>query len=290
MRTLYDAVTATDIPADARMVAGYVDGAYAWTAANWARFPLARKVRITVGFRYSSAPVLDVERGDATPDQAVEWAQFRRNRGLRSTVYCNAATWPQVRAAFAAAQEPEPLYWIADWGIPPVIPAGAIALQYHHTPGYDLSVVAGYWPGVDPAPAPAPADPAAPTAGYVLVDTDGAVYAFGTARVYGDLRGHSLDKPPVGIAVRPQGDGYWIAAADGGVFTFGAAPFHGSMGGQPLNKPVVGIAAAPDGNGYTLFAADGGVFTFGSAAFAGAEPPHPVAPSIVGGAVWPPGA
>src|SRR5207245_9944229 len=47
------------------------------------------------------------------------------------------------------------------------MPPTAVAKQYQHPPAsgghYDLSVVADYWPGVDPVPPPAPpSDPCAP--------------------------------------------------------------------------------------------------------------------------------
>ena len=54
-----------------------------------------------------------------------------------------------------------------------------------------------------------------------------------------------LNKPVVGMASTPTGNGYWLDATDGGIFAFGDAPFMGSMGGTTLNKPAVGMAARP---------------------------------------------
>ena len=51
-------------------------------------------------------------------------------------------------------------------------------------------------------------------------------------------------RPVVGMAPTPDGQGYWLVASDGGVFTHGDAPFLGSLGGQSLNAPVVGTAAS----------------------------------------------
>jgi GH25 family lysozyme M1 (1,4-beta-N-acetylmuramidase) len=178
--------------------------------------------------------------------------------------------------------------WIADYGAEPGL--AHVGWQYTDAarcPGIVGPVDASWFdPSIlssigDIVPAPDP------TQGYVLVGADGGVFTFGTADFFGSFAGHPLNKPMVGIAVRPQGDGYWLAAADGGVFTCGAAPFHGSMGGQRLNAPVVGIAAAPDGDGYWLFAADGGVFSFGSARFYGSMGGRPLNAPVVGGAVWP---
>ena len=105
--------------------------------------------------------------------------------------------------------------------------------------------------------------------GYSLVGEDGSLYAFGSAKNVGDMRGTKLNAPVIGVAYTPGGNGYWLVAKDGGIFTFGDAAFFGSMGDQKLNSPVLGMAATPTGKGYWLFAGDGGIFTFGDAAFFG---------------------
>jgi len=167
-RIMYDAVTPGNIPANATMVAGYVDGIYANLTQLAARFPGATIVTIAVHWT-TRAQVLDVESGDATPAQAVQWLTqtMRDVANARLTLYCNTGAWPSVRAAIQAAGIAEPNYWVARYDGDPTIPAGAIAKQYigdYH--GYDQSVVADYWPGVDAAPAPAPA----PTATPVVAD------------------------------------------------------------------------------------------------------------------------
>lgn len=149
MRTMYDSVNPNSIPANANIVAGYVDGLYAWK--SWARFPNAIKVRIAVFASTNDGHVLDIETGDATPAQGPGWVIMRRKAGIDPTVYCNASTWSAVRAAFQAAGVAQPHYWIAEYpGNGPVIQAGAIAHQYQDVGPYDLSVVADYWPGIDP--------------------------------------------------------------------------------------------------------------------------------------------
>lgn len=155
MRTMYDSTAAGDIPTSAAMVAGYLaPSPWAWTSADWARFPNAVKVRIAVRAATNDGHVLDVEAGDATPAQAPGWVQMRRAAGADPTVYCSASAWPTVKAAFAAAGVTEPHYWVAAYpGGGRTIPAGAVAHQYADstTSGghFDLSVVADYWPGVD---------------------------------------------------------------------------------------------------------------------------------------------
>lgn len=154
-RTMYDGINtdAHAIPTSARLVAGYVDGLYAWSAADWARFPNSVNVRIAVFATTNDGVVLDCEPGNCTPAQSVDWVRMRRAAGVDPTVYCGRNTWwSQIRAAFRARGVPEPHYWVADYNVGaagPQIPTGAIALQYTDTGPYDLSLVADYWPGVD---------------------------------------------------------------------------------------------------------------------------------------------
>lgn len=148
-RTMYDAVTPSNIPPGAMMVAGYVDGDYANMGAMAARFPHAIRVGIAARASTNAGTVLDVEKGDATPAQAPGWVQMRRAAGVDPTVYCNSSTWPAVKAAFAAAGVRPPHYWIAKYDGNPAIPAGAVAKQYSNPGPFDLSAVADVWPGID---------------------------------------------------------------------------------------------------------------------------------------------
>ena len=145
MATMYDSVTPSAIPTSAAVVAGYVDGAYAWSNADWARFPQAVKARIAVFPRTNDGHVLDVEQGDATPAQAPGWVTMRRAAGIDPIVYCNTSTWPSVISAFRTAGVKEPPYWIAQYDGNPAIPSGAVAKQYNDPPGsggnYDISNV-----------------------------------------------------------------------------------------------------------------------------------------------------
>lgn len=161
-RTMYDGVDATRLPTSAQLVAGYVDGLYKWSDANWARFPNSVKVRVAVFSQTNDGQVLDVEPGNATPAQSVDWVLMRRRAGVDPSVYMNTSTWPTVRSAFQARGVAEPHYWVAQYDGIATIPSGAIGKQYYNNNdlGYDLSVVADHWPGVDPAPfAPTPAAP-----------------------------------------------------------------------------------------------------------------------------------
>ena len=160
-RTMYDAITPSNIPVTAQMVAGYVDGRYAWMAADWARFPHSVKVRIAVFSSTDDGHVLDVEPGCSTPASAPGWVQRRRAHGVDPTVYCSLSQWPVVRAAFAAAHVAEPHWWVAAYpGNGPNLYPGSVAHQWQNPGPVDISVVADYWPGVDPKPvAPRPAPP-----------------------------------------------------------------------------------------------------------------------------------
>lgn len=84
--------------------------------------------------------------------------------------------------------------------------------------------------------------------GYWLVTADGQVLNYGVPS-YGDLAGHHLNAPIVGITPTPDGQGYWLIGADGGVFSFGDASFYGSHGANPVSSPVVAGAAAPFSSG-----------------------------------------
>lgn len=110
--------------------------------------------------------------------------------------------------------------------------------------------------------------------GYCIVDSTGAVFAYGAAKYFGGANTIKLNAPIVGMAVRPQCDGYWLVASDGGVFAYGKAPAKGSMGGKQLNAPIVAITADDGGAGYALLAKDGGVFAFGAMPFKGAPTGH----------------
>jgi hypothetical protein len=157
MRLMFDSVDPLDIPEDAPIVAGYVDGAYAWPEREWQRFPRAVRVTITVrgldSWFGAHANVLDVENGAATEEMALQWARAVRANHRIPTIYCSADTLPKLSQSFRNAGEPMPLWWVAAWpGAGAVIPAGCVAHQFLHDLNcYDLSVVEDYWPGVDPA-------------------------------------------------------------------------------------------------------------------------------------------
>lgn len=151
-RTMYDSVTPEHIPSTAEIVAGYVDGNFKNMDRVRQLFPHAIYVEITVFATDDIGDVLDVEKGDATPQDAPGWVIKRRAKGETPSVYCNYSTWPSVRDAFKAANVVEPYYWIADYTSKAALIAGSVATQYEDAGPFDLSIVADYWPGIDPEP------------------------------------------------------------------------------------------------------------------------------------------
>lgn len=138
---MYDAITPSRIPAEAEIVASYVSGQWPNYIQLANLFPTAKRLSIATNVG-ADADCLDVERYDATAAQAPAWVASQRRRGnLYPWVYMSASMWPDVRDAFSKSKTDEPYYWVANYDDGPIIPPGAIAVQYKSTPGYDMSVV-----------------------------------------------------------------------------------------------------------------------------------------------------
>jgi len=100
---MFDSTTPDVIPVAAELVGGYVNGQYAWSSADWNRFPHAQQVRINVTGDSALGNCLDVETGDATPAQAPAWYDARHAAGTRNlAIYCNRSTLPAVNAAMGS--------------------------------------------------------------------------------------------------------------------------------------------------------------------------------------------
>lgn len=169
MRVMYDTIAgnAGKLPLNANFYAGYIDGLYRWTAAEWDRFPAQSRVTITV-LASPQAMVYDCEPGNGTPADAVSYARGRVAQGKVPTVYCGEGTWwPEIRSLMSQAGLTGKVnYWVANYTYNPsvAVPAGAIGIQWSDKGGggaWDISNIADHWPGVDSGSAPAPA-PAAP--------------------------------------------------------------------------------------------------------------------------------
>lgn len=160
---MLDSTAPADIPAGTGIVAGYIDGSWAWSTADWARFG-GLHVTITWNPANLAAKCLDCEPGNCVPADVPGWVAAKRKGGEpHPWVYCMASQWGACKAACANAGVPEPLWWIAAYpGHGATIPPGAIGHQYaDHGPNgehYDCSVVADHIPGLDPGGTMTPDD------------------------------------------------------------------------------------------------------------------------------------
>lgn len=165
MRTMADALIATNIPVGRfDLVAGYVDGR-AWTQDDWNRF-LGSSLLIGISAVGTNAGTInDMERGNMTAQQVGQaggWLDERRAAGVDPTVYC----LPGYRSGYGqqdlidildARGVEHPWWWIADATGAPHMATGPriVATQWRvdeqsHL-GYDESMVLDFWPGVDNA-------------------------------------------------------------------------------------------------------------------------------------------
>jgi hypothetical protein len=152
---MFDAVTIANLPHDATLLAGYVDGRN--TTGHYERvraaLPHARVLRITVTGGTLDAEIGDVEAGDMRPQSGAAWAARKIAAGQHPTLYCSASPWPAVKAEVQKAGIAGLVsYWIADYDGDPTIPPGAVAKQFTdraHGRSLDQSIVADHWPGVD---------------------------------------------------------------------------------------------------------------------------------------------
>lgn len=161
MRTMYDGISvlAPGIAAafpEVEMIARYLNGGYAWGEAQIGLFPAAEHVTISVTAAANEGDVLDVESGDATPDQTAGWIAMRKASGLyRPTIYCSRSVIPAVRIGtgpFILGKDYD--IWVADYTgtahqvTAPGLPAAVCAAtQWQSTPRWDISTVYNpLWP------------------------------------------------------------------------------------------------------------------------------------------------
>ena len=169
-RTMYDSTTAGDCPDDGDLYAGYIDGHYNDYGAMVEAFPGKEHVRISVNAFGPDADVLDVDNGDATPEQAPGWVSRQHAAGVAvPTVYCNRGNEGAIDQALhdAGIATDRVAFWLATLDGEEVtgttahgyaIVACQIEGQAMTGKHYDRSVVYDDgWPGhfaSPPAPAP----------------------------------------------------------------------------------------------------------------------------------------
>ncbi|HUE07443.1 MAG TPA: hypothetical protein VMP41_08445 [Acidimicrobiales bacterium] len=128
--------------------------------------------------------------------------------------------------------------------------------------------------------------------GYLMVASDGGVFAFGDARFAGSCPGIG-GCAGAAVAVMPDasGNGYWLITSTGNVYAFGDAFNFGAPGRGTVTSAV----ATPDGKGYWILLSDGEVFPYGDAAnlgspslanFNNADPATAIFATSDGGGYW----
>lgn len=199
--TMYDSVTVSTVPHDARAVAGYVDGRYrSFDPLVHLFYPRAHCISITV--LGGTAEVLDVEPGDVRPQHAAGWVKRMLALGhWRPCIYASLSTMPEVIANLNAAGLHRTQYrlWVADWTGVPHIPAGYDACQYTDRAmgrNLDASLCAdSFWKTAPPAKKPVkPRKPHPKVIGSVSgAAVSAAILAvLSTAHVHVSKPGHDL--------------------------------------------------------------------------------------------------
>lgn len=132
MVSMFDSVDVGEIPAWAPVVAGYIDGAWPTYTALPAKFRDRPLLPITTGTS-PNARCIDVEKGNATPRLAAQWARRKLNLGYPTPwIYANRSTMWRVRLALALAgvKRADVVLWVADWTGRPHLPRGYDACQW----------------------------------------------------------------------------------------------------------------------------------------------------------------
>jgi hypothetical protein len=195
---MYDSIDLSQFPTNPEAVAGYVGGHWPTYNALVAKFPNAHHLSIAVNAG-QAARCLDVEPGDATPDQAPTWFHTHadHSHGL-PVLYASASSINQVRSAMARATIPrsEYLLWSAHYTFHEHIcspetcgyPQADATQWTDKALGHNLdqSCCQDYFFGAAPAPTPTP-----PTLEDMVAIT-AAVAADGTLHVFYEHKDGSL--------------------------------------------------------------------------------------------------
>lgn len=111
---MFDDVNVSLLPPGYDLYAAYADGTYENITAVRTRFPKAHILAIDVRASYRNGDVLDVETGDATPDQAPAW--FKAREGHTTTpkpiLYTSASQITTLVTAMSKAGIARDRYYI----------------------------------------------------------------------------------------------------------------------------------------------------------------------------------
>ncbi len=112
-----DAITAGNLPAGFDAYAGYVNGNWPDYNAIVQRFPNAKHLSISV-FLANTADCMDIEAGDASPNQAATFVRERKTAGVsRPCLYASISVMPQVVANLGGIQRSGYRLWSAHYGV-----------------------------------------------------------------------------------------------------------------------------------------------------------------------------
>lgn len=171
---VYDSTEPSAIPDTAPAVAGYIDGRYAWSQADWDLFPKAYHLTITV-FADAAAQAFDItDAGNANAYVAAgamanrladrQWSLAYSNRdglpgviqGLRAKGLhlTDAQYWPAPGVYLWAADPTTLSHTQVAWA-----PVQPLMVQYAWMGTYDVSATVGGFPGLPPIPTPVPLPP-----------------------------------------------------------------------------------------------------------------------------------
>jgi hypothetical protein len=168
-----DSTTAGDIQQNVDFPGGYLDGNFVTVPAVHKRFPGKRVITYTVNGSTSGADLIDCEAGDATPASAAQYVHDERGKKHWPGIYTPLTELGDVCHALKAVglSVDVPIQTAHYTGHPhicnqacfdqlhlvlpfkPLIVATQYATQGIGTTKHeDLSLVADYWPGIDPPP------------------------------------------------------------------------------------------------------------------------------------------
>ena len=113
--SMYDTITLDTVPSNPQVLAGYTSGYWPTYQPLVNRYPKAKVKSIAIAARYH-AMCLDVEPGDATPDQVVAWFYADRKAGFsKPCIYSSYYYWrDQISPLLAKAHIPRSAYWAWD--------------------------------------------------------------------------------------------------------------------------------------------------------------------------------
>jgi hypothetical protein len=142
---------------ECEIVMGYDDGNWPDADQLAQMFGTRTVIRITTNPNDNEGDMLDIEKGDAGPDDAPGWTTRRRVAGHIGPLSYFPDSWrAQVTTAFVDQKVPQGGLFAAAYpgrGAELQEP-GDVGHQYDSNNDYDISVVVDYLPGIDPAPTP----------------------------------------------------------------------------------------------------------------------------------------